>query len=41
MNRIENGGKKKGTRVDLVLSCVDNFGARIAINQACDELDQV
>ena len=41
MNRIEKGGKKKGQRVDLVLSCVDNFGARIAINQACNELNQV
>eukprot|EP00501_MAST-03F_sp_TOSAG23-6_P001410 GSMAST32.ASY1.ANO1.1466.1 assembled CDS len=26
--------------VDLVLSCVDNYGARIAINQACNELNQ-
>ena len=25
----------------MVLGCVDNFGARIAINQACNELDQV
>ena len=27
--------------VDLVLSCVDNFEARLAINQACNELGQV
>ena len=27
--------------VDLVLSCVDNFEARMAINQVCNELDQV
>ena len=27
--------------VDLVLSCVDNFEARMAINQAACELDQV
>ena len=26
--------------VDLVLSCVDNFEARMAINRACNELDQ-
>ena len=26
--------------VDLVLSCVDNFEARMAINQACNELGQ-
>lgn len=27
--------------VDLVLSCVDNFEARMAINTACNELNQV
>ena len=27
--------------VDLVLSCVDNFEARMAINQAANELGQV
>ena len=30
-----------GRAVDLVLSCVDNFEARMAINQACNELGQV
>ena len=30
-----------GSPVDLVLSCVDNFEARMAINQAACELDQV
>lgn len=29
-----------GDKVDLVLSCVDNFEARMAINTACNELDQ-
>lgn len=29
------------SQVDLVLSCVDNYGARIALNQACNELNQV
>jgi len=29
------------SRVDLVLSCVDNFEARITINQVCLELEQV
>lgn len=29
------------TPVNLVLSCVDNFEARMAINQACNELSQV
>ncbi|XP_015124519.1 ubiquitin-like modifier-activating enzyme 5 [Diachasma alloeum] len=28
-----------GTPVDLVLSCVDNFEARMAINTACNELN--
>ena len=27
--------------VDLILSCVDNYAARTAINQACNELDMV
>lgn len=29
-----------GGPVDLVLSCVDNFEARMAINTACNELNQ-
>ena len=39
MERISNGSQK-GSRVSLVLSCVDNYAARIAINRACNELDQ-
>lgn len=31
----------EGRRVDLVLSCVDNYEARMVVNQACLELDQV
>jgi len=34
-------GSKTGEAVDLVLSCVDNFEARMSINQACNELGQV
>ena len=34
------GGGLAGQAVDLVLSCVDNFEARMAINQACNELGQ-
>ncbi|KAK0043208.1 ubiquitin-like modifier-activating enzyme 5 [Biomphalaria pfeifferi] len=34
------GGKEKDKPVDLVLSCVDNFEARMAINTACNELGQ-
>lgn len=33
-------GNLNGGPVDLVLSCVDNFEARMAINTACNELDQ-
>uniref|UniRef100_A0A6I8R7T3 Ubiquitin-like modifier-activating enzyme 5 n=1 Tax=Xenopus tropicalis TaxID=8364 RepID=A0A6I8R7T3_XENTR len=41
MDRISKGGLKEGTPVDLVLSCVDNFEARMAINTACNELVQI
>nr|CAB3267422.1 ubiquitin-like modifier-activating enzyme 5 [Phallusia mammillata] len=41
MDRIRLGGKKESQPVDLVLSCVDNFEARMAINTACNELQQV
>ncbi|KAK2855269.1 hypothetical protein Q7C36_007138 [Tachysurus vachellii] len=40
MERISNGGLQEGKSVDLVLSCVDNFEARMAINSACNELGQ-
>ncbi|XP_076336137.1 ubiquitin-like activating enzyme 5 isoform X2 [Tachypleus tridentatus] len=40
MDRVKYGSLK-GKRVDLVLSCVDNFEARMAINTACNELNQV
>jgi molybdopterin/thiamine biosynthesis adenylyltransferase len=41
VRRILHGGKDGESRVDLVLSCVDNFAARLCINQACCELNQV
>uniref|UniRef100_A0A8C2IX02 Ubiquitin-like modifier-activating enzyme 5 n=1 Tax=Cyprinus carpio TaxID=7962 RepID=A0A8C2IX02_CYPCA len=41
MNRISHGGLEEGKPVDLVLSCVDNFEARMAINTACNELGQI
>ncbi|CAM8922109.1 unnamed protein product [Rhodiola kirilowii] len=31
---------KDGSGVDLVLSCVDNYEARMVVNQACNELSQ-
>lgn len=40
LERIEHGGLDK-QRVDLVLSCVDNYAARMTINQACNELGQL
>ena len=39
MSKITEGSLSGG-RVDLVLSCVDNFAARMSINQACNELGQ-
>ncbi|XP_069504795.1 ubiquitin-like modifier-activating enzyme 5 isoform X2 [Ambystoma mexicanum] len=40
MDRVSYGGLEEGKPVDLVLSCVDNFEARMAINTACNELGQ-
>ncbi|XP_061614954.1 ubiquitin-like modifier-activating enzyme 5 isoform X3 [Phyllopteryx taeniolatus] len=40
MERLSLGGLEDGKSVDLVLSCVDNFEARMAINRACNELGQ-
>lgn len=44
-DRIQHGGLPAGSGsaaqpVDLVLSCVDNFAARMTINLACNELDR-
>lgn len=39
MKRIANGSLSGDSAVDLVLSCVDNFDARMAVNQACNELN--
>ena len=41
VERIRKGGLTEGEPVELVLSCVDNFEARMAINKACNELGQV
>jgi len=40
LDRIKHGGLDNTSRVDLVLSCVDNYAARMTINQACNELGQ-
>lgn len=39
LEAIQFGGIEDGTPVDLVLSCVDNFEARMTINAACNELN--
>ncbi|KAG2387960.1 hypothetical protein C9374_000810 [Naegleria lovaniensis] len=39
MNTINTGNLLNNGKVDLVLSCVDNFEARVAINRACNELN--
>jgi len=40
MSRISSGSLE-GKSVELVLSCVDNYAARMTINKACNELNQV
>ncbi|CAO4361495.1 unnamed protein product [Caenorhabditis nigoni] len=40
VGRIRNGSLKNG-KIDLVLSCVDNFEARMAVNMACNEENQI
>eukprot|EP00742_Colponemidia_sp_Colp-10_P001274 GILJ01001372.1.p1 GENE.GILJ01001372.1~~GILJ01001372.1.p1 ORF type:complete len:411 (+),score=80.22 GILJ01001372.1:170-1234(+) len=41
LDRIQHGAKDGVSPVDLVLSCVDNYAARMTINQACNELNQL
>lgn len=42
MDSLKRNLKEDGrnTGVDLVLSCVDNYEARMVVNQACNELNQ-
>jgi ubiquitin-like modifier-activating enzyme 5 len=37
--RVQGGGLGNKQGVSLVLSCVDNYAARMTINRACNELD--
>ena len=39
ISKVKTGGSN-GRNVDLVLSCVDNYEARMAVNTACNELGQ-
>lgn len=34
-------GSINGDKIDVILSCVDNYGARMAINKACNVLNQM
>lgn len=40
LDRIQHGGVDGTSKIDLVLSCVDNYAARTTLNQACNELNQ-
>ncbi|CAI5742426.1 unnamed protein product [Peronospora destructor] len=40
LDRIQHGGVDGSSKINLVLSCVDNYAARTALNQACNELNQ-
>jgi len=40
LDRIQHGGLDSKSPVNLVLSCVDNYAARMTINQVCNELGQ-
>ena len=37
---IEKGGLNND-RISIILSCVDNYGARMTINKACNKLNQI
>lgn len=39
-NQVMRTKQNRTTGVDLVLSCVDNYEARMVVNQACNELGQ-
>ncbi|GLJ49460.1 hypothetical protein SUGI_1047780 [Cryptomeria japonica] len=39
-NQVFKSSTSRQSGVDLVLSCVDNYEARMVVNQACNELNQ-
>jgi len=41
LKKIQYGSKDNKSNVSLVLSCVDNFAARMTINIACNTLNQI
>ncbi|KAF8368207.1 uba-5 [Pristionchus pacificus] len=40
LDRLEHGGLNND-RIDLALSCVDNYEARVVVNKACNDLNLV
>lgn len=40
-DRITKGSIDGNSHVDLVLSCVDNYSARMAVNSICNDVDQI
>lgn len=40
LDRIQHGGINNDN-ISIVLSCVDNYGARMTINKACNQLNQI
>ena len=40
LDNIKHGGIN-GDRISIILSCVDNYGARMTINKACNKLNQI
>jgi len=40
LDRMQHGALDRKSPVNLVLSCVDNYAARMTINQACNEINQ-
>lgn len=41
INNIKTGSISNTSNVDLVVSCVDNYAARMTINKACNKLNQI
>jgi ubiquitin-like modifier-activating enzyme 5 len=39
-DRILHGGLN-GTQIDLVMSCVDNYSARMTVNSICNRLNVI
>lgn len=40
-DRITKGSINNNSHVDLVLSCVDNYSARMAVNSICNDVNQI